>query len=90
MGVHLKFSLTLILPCPQLVAVSSSPALIASFPVYKYTNKLAPKGPNNIPRKPSFCSFASFLIVSLTPFINTPDSSRDYFHDIIHFFIRVY
>ena len=28
-------------------------------------------------RNPPFCSFASFLIVSLTPFINKPDSLRD-------------
>ena len=33
--------------------------------------------PNNIPRNPRFCSFASFLIVSQTPYINNPDSSRD-------------
>ena len=29
-----------------------------------------------MPRNLSFCSFASFLIVSLTPFINKPDSLR--------------
>ena len=28
-------------------------------------------------RNPSFCSFTSFLIVSLKPFINKPDSSSD-------------
>ena len=28
-------------------------------------------------RNPTFCSFTSFLIVSLTPFINKPDSSRE-------------
>ena len=28
-------------------------------------------------RNPSFCFFALFLIVSLTPFINKPDSSSD-------------
>ena len=34
--------------------------------------------PNNILRNPPFCpSFVSFLIVSLTSFINNPDSSRD-------------
>ena len=27
--------------------------------------------PNNIQKNPPFCSFASFLIVSLTAFINT-------------------
>ena len=32
---------------------------------------------NNFPRNTHFCSFASFLIILLTPFINNPDSSRD-------------
>ena len=32
---------------------------------------------NNIPRNPTFCSFALFLIVLLTYFINKPDSSGD-------------
>ena len=36
-----------------------------------------PKVPHNIPRNPTFFYFASFLIVSLKPFINNPDSSRD-------------
>ena len=30
-----------------------------------------------MPANPTFYSFASFLIVSLTPFINKPESSRD-------------
>ena len=30
---------------------------------------------NQIPRNSPFCSFASFLIVLITPFINKPDSS---------------
>ena len=38
---------------------------------------------NNVPRNPPVCSFALFLIISLTPFINKPESSRDYFHDIL-------
>ena len=54
-----------------------SPALILSLPVNRYPYKLAPKVPNNIPRNPPFRSFASFLIVSLTPFINKPGSSKD-------------
>ena len=41
-----------------------------SLPVKRFPNKLAPTVPNNIPRNPPFCSFAS------TPFINKPDSSR--------------
>ena len=32
---------------------------------------------NDIPRNPPFCSFASFLIALLTPFINKPDYSSD-------------
>ena len=54
-----------------------SPALIVPLTVKIFPNKLAPKGPNNIPRSPPFCSFASFLIVSLIHFINDPDFSRD-------------
>ena len=46
-------------------------------PVNRFPNKLAPKASNNIPRNPLFRSFASFLFVSLMPFINNPDSSRD-------------
>ena len=33
--------------------------------------------PNNILKNPPFCYFASFLIVSLMPFINNPYFSRD-------------
>ena len=54
-----------------------SPALIVPLPVNRFLIKLAPKMPHYIPRNPPFCSFASFSIVSLTPFINNPDSSRD-------------
>ena len=31
----------------------------------------------NMPRNPPFCSFASFLIVSLTTFIDKPESVRN-------------
>ena len=41
--------------------------------------------PDNIPRNRPFCYFASFLIVSLTPFINKPDSSSDLTISIISF-----
>ena len=68
MGRHKKFSPALIAP---------SPPLIVPLPVNRFPNKLAPKVPNNIPRNPSFYSFASYLIVSLKPFIDNPDSSRD-------------
>ena len=47
------------------------------FTVNRFPNKLASKVPNKIPENPPFCLFASYLIVSLTPFINKPDSSRD-------------
>ena len=33
--------------------------------------------PNSILRNPPFCSLALFLIVSLTPFNNIPESSKD-------------
>ena len=62
-----------------------SPALIVPLPVNRLPNKLAPKVPNNIPRNPSFHSFALFLIVSLTHFINNPDSSSDLTIFIISF-----
>ena len=54
-----------------------SPALITPRPVYAFPNKLADNAPINIGQNPPFCSFASFLIVSLTPFISKPDFSRD-------------
>ena len=49
-----------------------SPALIVPLPVNRFSNKLAPKVPNNIPRNHLLCPFPSFLIVSswdLTVFI---------------------
>ena len=46
-------------------------------PVNKFPNIEAPKVPNNILRNPPLCSLASCLIVSLTPFNYTPESSRD-------------
>ena len=55
----------------------TSPALIVPLPVNRFPNKLAPNVSNNILRNPPFRSFALFLIVSLTPFINNPDCSRD-------------
>ena len=57
--------------------MAPSLALIVYLPVNKFRNKLALKVPNHIPRNPPFCSFVSFLIVSLTDFINKSDSSRD-------------
>ena len=65
-------------------------ALIVPLPVNRFPNEPAPKVPNNIPRNPHFCSFALFLIALLTPFINKPDSSSDYIHDIFHFLIPNY
>ena len=54
-----------------------SPSLIVPVPVNRFHNKLSRKEPNNILRNPLFCTFASFLIFSLTPFINKSDSSSD-------------
>ena len=54
-----------------------SPALIVPLPVNRFPNKLAPNVPNNILRSATFCSFASFLIVSLTHYMNKLDSSSD-------------
>ena len=47
-----------------------------SLRVNRFSNKLAPKVPNNILRNPPLCSFVLFLIISPMPFINKPDSSR--------------
>ena len=55
----------------------SSPALITPLPVNRGPNKLAPNVPNNFPRNPIFCYFASLLIILLTSFINKPDSLKD-------------
>ena len=63
-------------PWPALII--SSLALIMPLPIYHFPNKLATNLPNNILRNHPFCTFASFLIVSLTTFINTPDSSTDF------------
>ena len=46
-------------------------------PVNTFPNKLAPNVCYNILRNTRFCPFTSFLIVSLTSFINKPDSLRD-------------
>ena len=65
---------------PSHAVTVSLPAPIVPLPVSKFPNKLdklVPKVPNNITRNSPFCSFASFLIVWLTSFINKPDSSRD-------------
>ena len=61
MGQHYKFS----------------PALITPFSANAPLNKLAANLPNTIGKNPPFCYFASFLIVSLIPLLNNPDSSND-------------
>ena len=52
------------------------PALKNPFPDNKFSNNEAPKVPNNIDKKPPFYSLLSFLIVLITPFNKTPESSR--------------
>ena len=47
------------------------------FPVNAFPNVLAVNVCNNIGRDSPFCSFLSFLIVSLLFFISYPGSSRD-------------
>ena len=51
---------------------------IYSFSSWKFPNKLAPNVPNSILRNTPFCSFTSFWTVSVTPFNNRPESSRDF------------
>ena len=63
---HLKSRLALAMP---------SPALIVPLAVDRFPNKLALHMSNNIPRNLPFGSFASFSIVSLTPFTNKPHFS---------------
>ena len=53
-------------------------ALIAPLLVNVFFNILTANVPNNTGRKPPFCYFSLFLIVSLIPFINNPDSSSDW------------
>ena len=57
--------------------MNPSPALFIPLPVNIFPNKLATNVLNKILRNPSFCYFASFWIVSLTPLNNKPESSRD-------------
>ena len=54
-----------------------SHGLILSLPVNIVPKKIAPNAPNNILANPAVYFFASFSIVSVTPFVNTPDSSSD-------------
>ena len=58
----------------RLALAMSSLALIVHSPVDIFPNKLALKVANNIPRNLHFGSFASFSIVSLTPFTYKPHS----------------
>ena len=61
----------------QAALITPSPALITLLRANIFLNRLAPRVPNTILRNPPFCSFASFLIVSLTPSNNNPESLRD-------------
>ena len=62
-----------------------SPALIVPLSFNRFPNQLATKVSNNILRNPPFCYFASFFIVSLTPYLSKPDSPRDSIIFIISF-----
>ena len=62
---------------PQPTLAVPSPTLIIPLPANMFPNRLGPDMPNSILRNRSFCSFASFLTVSLTPSNNIPESSRD-------------
>ena len=68
---------SLIVPSPALIFLLPALVVIAPLPANIIPNKLAPNVPNDMPIHPSFHSFASFFIVSLSPFINKQDSSRD-------------
>ena len=69
-----------ILPCSNHsppARITPSLPLITLLPPKIFPNSFAANAPNKIAKKPYFCSFASFSIVSLTPFINKPGSLRD-------------
>ena len=53
-----------------------SAAFITPLPGNRIPNKLGPNGPYSILRNCPSCSFASFLIVSLTLFIDKPNFSN--------------
>ena len=57
------------------VSIIPTPALITPLSDNAFTNILAANVPNNIGRNLPFCSFVSFLIAPLIPFINNPDFS---------------
>ena len=59
-------------------------------PVNSFPNELAPKAPNKTSINPTFCYVTSILIVSLTPFINNPDSPRGAVILTISFFSLIY
>ena len=70
-------------PLPWVVAIAPSPALITPLSgilfftplsLNKFPNKLAHNVPNSMSRNAAFLSFASILIVSLTPFISKTGS----------------
>ena len=62
-------------PSPALIA--PSPAHIIPLSVNILLNRLAPSVTSNILRNPPRCFLDSFLIVSLTPVNDIPESSRD-------------
>ena len=53
--------------------------------VNTFPNELAPNVPNNIPKSPPLCSFASFLIVFANAFYHKTDSSKDLIMSVIPF-----
>ena len=61
----------------QLALINPSPVLLIALPAKILPNKLAHNVPYNIIINPPLCFLASFLIVSLSPFNNEPESSRD-------------
>ena len=62
-------------PWPTLTV--PSPAIMTPLPANIFPNRFVPNVPNSILRNPHFCSFVSFLTISLIPPNNNPESSRD-------------
>ena len=75
-----------IIPRPSMLTLCPWLVAIAPFPIHRFPDKLAPNLPNNIPSSPVFVPLLCFLVFSLAPFINTPDSSSDLTIVIIYSF----
>ena len=61
----------------SLISFRICSSFVAPLPVNAFPNIVVTNVPNNVERDPSFCSFASSLIVFRIPFITNPNYSTD-------------